>query len=246
MRIVTIPILLHGVYSTLVHIDYRPSRLVPLPRSICVGSNCMIPHYDIQGHSASVDWYSSGSGGLEISLKALSGAEETWHIPQSANSTNCFILSDRPADEPDDDDDFDYEDLGPASKCMQVTKQINPSPLSTLLTWLASIREEVPAITGWLISELSSPIYQLALLSALLMVSVWIVFSRSRITRQRVSGLVRVSFTDPRRRSEYTMLPSRKFPEASLTQEAIVRELISKPGYSSFTIIRTSLNYSSN
>lgn len=242
MLVVIIPVLVTGAHSTLLHIDYRPSRLVPLPRSICVGSNCMIPHYDIQGHSASVDWYSSVSGGLEISLKTLSGNEERWFIPPAVNNTSCFILSDRPADEPDDDDDFDDEDLGPSRKCIQVTKPINRWYLSKLISgWEMS--QILDLFTSRMISSREN---QLLLMSALLLISIWMLLCKFSKTRQRVSGLVRVSYTDPKRRSEYTHLPSRQFSESVLTPESIVRELTSKPGYSSLTIIRTSLNYSCN
>ena len=218
------------VRSIIVHIDYHPSRLQPLPRSMCVSGRCVIPHYDIQAHSASVDWFVNETQVLAVDANATA----TWNVPVGNTSADCFILIDSDMskstisqiDDSDEDDPF----LTPTAKCVVVVSEERDSYIVSLLRTnplLQGLKE-----TLFDVSRFDFRTWSLLVLSVLSAH-----FALNRGLRTRPTGVVRVSYTDPNRPTQYVQLPSSKYSKQMLTDEAIIQELIEKPGFSSFTVI---------
>jgi hypothetical protein len=223
--------------AAFVHIEYHPSRLQPLPRSICVSSRCMIPHFDIQGHSASVDLMVNTSNEVEI-LVNMTSSRLRWQLP-SGPVPECYILK-NPGDAesvpmPDGDEDEDDPLLSNPRECLTVYADVEPSILTLLLKKVADSLATLPFLPEALRDLYELNVWTWLLLGACIGFPV-LLFRIS--PKERTTGIVRVSYTDPNRRAEYTILPNAsRFPESALQEEAIVNELLNSPGYSSFSIL---------
>ena len=200
------------IYASVLHIEYQPSRLRPLPRSMCVEDQCMVPHYDIQGHSASVEWLFTPKSTVHVHVR-----DDSWTI-HPVNNTLCYILLSESADNDDDEeDDFD-------SPCIWVLKNTEPSIFDGIF-FKEFIIEWIPQVALFIVT----------------VIAVHVVMGLLARRKGRVTGLVRVSFVNPKIPTKHYQLPCKDFKD--LEPDAVIKQLLEKPGYSSFTVIKTRYNY---
>ena len=217
--------------STVLHIEYRPSLFEPLPRAMCVSSRCMIPHFDIQGHSISVEWPAKSPGVIEVDVNTTA----SWRVPFGINETaDCYILKDSidSSDLPEDDDDDPL--LASSRKCITIPAEIKPTFFELLLDRWPVIKHFYIAVKTTL-SDLAR--FDVSTWGFLILSIGSAHLVMKRVGRVTITGVVRVSYTDPKKSPEYTALPSSKFSSSSLTEASIIKELLERPGYSSFTVV---------
>ena len=175
----------------------------------------MIPHFDIQGHSVSVEWPVRNNEtiiGVDVNTTA------SWKLVLGTNSSaDCFILKDE-------------------LENSEIQEEEEDDPLlasSRICTFVAAER------TPWLFVEPIRDLVRLDMFTWLmLLVSVLSAHMlMTRVNKERVVGVVRVSYTDSSKSAEYTALPNPKFPISALTESSIVKKLLETPGYSSFTVV---------
>ena len=220
--------------GTIVHIEYQPSLLEPLPRSMCVSGRCVIPHYDIQGHSASVDWYVNGTQILQVDVNTTA----LWKfLIDLSNVSECFTLLNTEKED-EDNSDIEDEDFEISRKCIRVLPEIEEN---RIIKFIRMKLNDFPIINK-LIIGFKETIYDITRLDIttwslfiVSVISVQLVFRRA--IKRRPTGLVRISYTDPRKVTEYITLPSKEYPKEKLSEEAIFEKLLDSSGYSSFTVL---------
>lgn len=220
-----------------IYVEYRPNRSHQLPTSFVIEGRRVIPEYDFQGHSASIEWAMANQGNTtaRIAVESPETQDLVWHLHTEAG--DCFILLVLPENDAIDHDDDEHDPLlEPDRDCKKLlphTRMISdflemiPPGMNAFVHGLSETVQDVVSFHSatWLS------------LVACVVLSGWISSRRKR--SRRSEGMVRISFFDPERKAEIVELPSQRFPSEALSDVEILRAMERYPEVSSFSLFLT-------
>ena len=231
--------------ESLVNIEYRPPVDVPLPVWLCVDSHCVIPHFDIQGHSVSVEWLLNRSTHSSVSVNSTGvPTGVTWRIPKSSKA-DCYILTHELLAPSTDDDDDPL--LNPARACEEVIATYPTPRLVTMVCsgmgWIGNYIRRLAEVIATLLVPLITGLTLTATDLASMDIATWSLLLGTLVVSSIIglwmkppavvsTGMVRVGRLDGR--PQFIQLPSAQFPD--LSDAAIHREMAVNPTISSITV----------